>query len=204
MRTVLAIILLFALPGGLGAQSAAAPPEHTLRPGDILKVDVWGHADYSGTFIVDETGRLRYPVIGDIDARALTINALRERLRTGLEQLFRSAFVTVTPLFRMSVLGEVRSPGLFTVDPTLSVLDVVAMAGGPIPGADMNKIRLMRGGEVLSLSYDRGGSLQEMGVRSGDQIFVPRKAFTAQTLNTLFTVVQIGLSVAILVTTVNR
>lgn len=200
MRTVTALSLFLA--SALGAQTAPAPAAHTLRQGDILKVDVWGHTEYSGTFIVDETGHLRYPIIGDIDARTLTLPDLRERLRKGLEQLFRSPFVTVIPLFRMSVLGEVRSPGLFTVDPTLSVLDVVAMAGGPIPGANMNKIRLLRGGQVLSLSYDRGGSLQEMGVRSGDQIFVPRKRFTMQELNILLNLAQLGLTVAVLVNTV--
>lgn len=153
---------------------------------------------------MDETGHVQYPVLGDIDARALTVYQLREHLRKGLEQLFRGVFVTITPLFRMSVLGEVRSPGLFTVDPTLSVLDVVAMAGGPIPGGNMNKIRLMRGGTVLRVSYDAGGSLQQMGVRSGDQIFVPRRAFTAQDLNILLNVAQLGLTVAVLVTTINR
>jgi len=207
MRTHLALAwLLVALPSGLGAQTApAAPPGgHALRPGDILKVDVWGHQEFSGQFAVDETGRLQYPVLGDIDVRTLTVYDLRERLRQGLEVLYKSPFVTVTPLFRMAVLGEVRQPGLYTVDPTLSVLDVVAMAGGPVPGANMNKLRLLRGGSEQQLSFSKGGSLQEMGVRSGDQIIVPRKSFTGADLNLLLGLAQLALTVAVLVTTVSK
>ena len=201
-RLVLAWLLV-ALTSGLAAQNAP-PGGHPLRPGDILKVDVWGHEEFSGQFAVDETGRLQYAVLGDIDVRALTVYDLRERLRQGLEVLYKSPFVTVTPLFRMAVLGEVRQPGLYTVDPTLSVLDVVAMAGGPVTGANMNKIRLLRGGTEQRLSFSKGGSLQEMGVRSGDQIVVPRKSFTGSEVNLLLNLAQIALTVVLLVTTVSR
>ena len=212
MRSSLLVsLLLLVAAGGLAAQTAAAPAAqspppnaHPLRPGDILKVDVWGHPEFSSQFLVDEQGNLQYPVLGDIDARNLTVVELREHLRQGLETLFRSPFVTITPLFRMSVLGEVRSPGLYTVDPTLSVLDVIAMAGGPVPGGNMGKVRLMRGGTALQVSFSQGGSLQQMGVRSGDQIYVPRKSFTAQDLNMLLSVAQLALTITVLVVTVGK
>ena len=65
----------------------------------------------------------------------MTLAALRERMRQGLEQIFKSPFVTVTPLFRMAVLGQVRNPGLYTVDPAFSVLDNSRLSSlvGPIP-----------------------------------------------------------------------
>ena len=130
--------------------------------------------------------------------------SLRDRLRAGLDQLFKQPFVTVEPLFRMAVLGQVRSPGLYTVNPTLSVLDVVAMAGGPTPSGSLNKIQLMRGGEALKLSFSKGSSLQDMGVRSGDQIMVGRKGFSREDLGLILTVTQVALSVAILVTTLKN
>ena len=186
-------------------QSAATPGAggYTIRPGDILKVDVWGHQEFSGQFLVDESGHLQYPVIGEIEAQNLSLRDLRERMRQGLEQLFRSPFLTITPLFRMAVLGLVRNPGLYTVDPTLSVLDVVAMAGGPAAAGDMNRLRLLRGGAELRLSFSQGRSLQDMGVRSGDQIVVPsRGGFTREDLGVLLAVAQLALSVAILWKTV--
>jgi polysaccharide biosynthesis/export protein len=181
--------------------AAPTPGTHAFRSGDILKVDVWGHPEFSGQFAIDESGHLQYPVVGDIDVTNLTIAALRERVRAGLDQIFKSPFVTVTPLFRMAVLGQVRNPGLYTVDPAFSVLDVVALAGGPAPAGNMNKVRLLRGGEEVRLSFARGRSLQEMGVRSGDQIVVPRKSFSRDDLSLLFGVVQMGLSIVIFVNT---
>jgi polysaccharide biosynthesis/export protein len=194
---------LRAQQSGTAALSAAAG-SYTLRPGDVLKVEVWGQQQFSGQFLVDETGHLQYPVLGDIEVRNLTVGELRERMRSGLEQIFKSPFVTVAPLFRMAVLGNVQHAGLYTVDPTLSVLDVVAMAGGPSPSGDMNKIRLLRAGAEAHLSFNQGRSLQEMGVRSGDQIVVGRKAFAREDVGLFLTVVQVGLSVAILVTTLNN
>ncbi len=203
MRAPLVLsLLLLSAPAVGAAQTAPAPSSHTLRAGDILKVDVWGHTEFSGQFIVDETGHLQYPVLGDIEAQSTTVAQLRERLRQGLETLFRSPFVTITPLFRMSVLGEVRQPGLYTVDPTLSVLDVIAMAGGPVPTANMKKVRVMRGGGAVQVTSSGAGSLEQMGVRSGDQIFVPRKAFAKEDLNVLFNVAQLALTVAIFINTV--
>ena len=183
---------------------SAPAGNYTLRPGDILRVDVWGQQQFSGQFLVDETGHLQYPVIGDIEVSNLTVAELRERMRQGLEQIFKSPFVTVAPLFRMAVLGEVRQPGLYTVDPTLSVLDVVAMAGGPSPSGNMNRIRLLRAGREQQLSFGQGRSLQEMGVRSGDQIVVARKRFSREDVGLVLGVVQVALSVAILINTVGN
>ena len=202
--------LVLSLAGGSVAaqQTTAAAPAPTtsymLRAGDVLKVTVWGHADFSGQFVVDETNHIQFPVIGDIDAHNVSVAELRDRLRAGLDQLFKQPFVTVEPLFRMAVLGQVRSPGLYTVNPTLSVLDVVAMAGGPTPSGSLNKIQLMRGGEALQLSFSKGSSLQDMGVRSGDQIMVGRKGFSREDLGLILTVAQVALSVAILVTTLKN
>src|ERR1051326_4896685 len=148
MRYVVIALAVVLCAGPLPGQQPTPPAlisapsgNYTLRPGDVLRVDVWGQTQFSGQFLVDETGHLQYPVIGDIQVSNLTVAELRDRMRQGLEQIFKSPFVTVAPLFRMAVLGEVRQPGLYTVDPTLSVLDVVAMAGGPSPSGNMNKIR---------------------------------------------------------------
>src|SRR5258705_4901535 len=86
-----------------GTATSAVAGNYTLRAGDVLKVEVWGQQQFSGQFLVDETGHLQYPVIGDIEVRNLTVAELRERMRRGLEQIFKSPFVTVAPLFRMAV-----------------------------------------------------------------------------------------------------
>jgi polysaccharide export outer membrane protein len=192
-------------PPAAGAQDAGSG--YHVRPGDVLRIVVWGQEAYSGEYRIDERGVLEYPIIGEIQATDLTVAELRDRIRRGLETIFNNPFVSVRPQFRMAVLGEVRAPGLYVVDPTLSVLDVVAMAGGPTPSGNLNRVQLLRGGQELQLGFGsgqgslRGRTLQEIGVRSGDQIVVRRKAFSREDLLLLLQVVQIVGTVALIIRT---
>ncbi len=214
MRNTLALLILLGIPTTLSAQDTPPPPppaaqavggSYSLHPGDIVKIEVWTHKEFSGQFQVNERGVIQYPIIGEIDTRNLTVALLRDRIRAGLAQLFKQPFVTITPLFRMAVLGEVRTPGLYTVDPTLSVLDVVALAGGVTENANMNKVRLFRRGTEAELGFRRAGlggrTLQEIGIRSGDQIVVPRRSWTRDDWFILLQITQVALSVAIFINT---
>lgn len=206
--TLLILLALLATPGSAQEPQivTGGSASYSLRPGDIIRIQVWGRDEYSGQFQVDETGQLQYPVLGAIDTREMTVGALRDTLRAGLERLFTNPFVTITPLFRIAVLGEVQNPGLFTVDPTLSVLDVVALAGGAARNGNLGSIRLLRAGGESQLSYERealaGRTLQDIGVRSGDEIIVPRRWFTRDDLYLVLQLAQLALTVAVFVNTV--
>ena len=203
--SLLALTVLAAFPLA-GQQPPPAPQPagsvYHLRPGDVLKILVWGQIEYSGDYQIDERGVLEYPVIGELDVRDLTVPQLRDRIRQGLESIFNSPFVTVRPQFRMAVLGKVERPGLYIVDPTLSVLDVVALAGGPSSSGNLNGVKLLRGEDQLRLALEggiRGRTLQEIGVRSGDQIIVPRKFLSREDVILILQVVQIAVSVAVFI-----
>lgn len=162
------------------------PPADSLslavRPGDVVRIVVWGHPELSGEFPIDENYNLLFPLIGPIDVRPLSVVQLRERLNTELSQLFQRPFIAVTPLFRVAVLGEVLKPGLYSADPTLTVFDMLALAGGPTRDANQNKLQLLRGGANIRVSLEPAAiarsTLRELGVRSGDQLVVPRAGFT--------------------------
>ena len=213
MRTLLAVLLAAgALAAPMLAQEGAVITQvggrYSLAPGDLVRINVWGREEYSGQFQVDEEGQIHYPVLGTIQTNGLTVRELRDTLRTGLERLFTNPFVTVTPLFRVAVLGHVRSPGLYTVDPTLSVLDVVALAGGPASAANMDRITVYRGGAATVMSLEdvimHGETLQNMGVRSGDEIMVPRKWFAREDWVIVLQVMTLALTTATFIVTVSR
>ncbi len=213
MRTLLAVLFAAgALAAPLMAQEAPIVSQsggaYSLAPGDLVRVVVWGREEYSGQFQVDEEGQLHYPIIGTIQTQGLTVRELRDTLRTGLERLFTNPFVTVTPLFRVAVLGHVRTPGLYTVDPTLSVLDVVALAGGPASAANMDKLTVYRGGAATVMSQEdavmHGQTLQNMGVRSGDEIVVPRKWFAREDWYIVLQLMTLALTTATFIVTVSK
>ena len=197
------------LPSGALAQNPtapagaqASPPADSLsplavRPGDVVRITVWGHQELSGEFPIDENYDLLYPLVGPINVRSLTVRQLRERLNTELGQLFQRPFIAVTPLFRVAVLGEVFKPGLYSADPTLTVFDLLALAGGPSRDANAKKMQLLRGGESIHVSLEPSAvaqsTLRELGMRSGDQLVVPRTAFTRDDWSLLIQVATLAL-----------
>jgi polysaccharide export outer membrane protein len=205
-RAVLAVTV--ALLAGLAAAPAAAqnPPSApdslrviAVRPGDVVKIVVWGHEELSGEFPVDENYDLFYPIVGAINVRELTVRQLRDRLNHELESLFQHPFIVVVPLFRVAVLGEVQRPSLYSVDPTMTIYDIIALAGGVTTAANQRKIQLMRGGEEVRLVLDAPAigraTLRDLGVRSGDHIIVPRKRFTREDLGLLLQIATFALVV---------
>ena len=189
-------------PGAAPAAAQLPPPADSMeplavRPGDVVRIVVWGHQELSGEFPIDENYNLLYPLIGPINVRSLSVGQLRDRLNTDLAQLFQRPFIAVTPLFRVAVLGEVTRPGLYSADPTLTIFDLIALAGGPTHDANQNKMQLLRGGEDIRISLDAAtiarSTLRELGVRSGDQVVVPRKAFTFQDWSLLIQVASLVL-----------
>lgn len=206
-RPVLALAALLALTSAAGCgghRSTAAsavtpvrPPDTSasaalaIRPGDVIKIQVWGHEELSGEFPIDENYSLQFPIVGEINVREMSVAQLRERIRQELGQLFTQTFVTIVPLFRVAVLGEVVRPGLYSVDPTLTVFDLLALAGGPLRSARERQMRLIRAGEQIQVSIEPSAiaraTLRELGIRSGDQLIVPRKTITREDWGLLLT-----------------
>ena len=213
MRTLLGVMIAaVALAGSLHGQEpvplvTTGTSSYSLRPGDILDITVWGQDSFSGRFQIDENGRILYPMLGEIDTRNLTVEQVRDTLRMGLETLFNNPFLTVRPLFRISVLGHVMSPGLYTIDPTLTAIDVVAMAGGPTSSGNLNSIRVLRSDGESTVDFEnrqlRGMTLQEVGVRSGDQIYLSRKRFTREDLSLILQFASVALTIAIFINTMD-
>ncbi len=193
-----------ACAGGSPLQ-ALAPADSSgglaLRPGDVVKVQVFGHEEMSGEFPIDENLNVTLPVVGEFSVRGMSIADLRARIRHEIGQLYTQSLVTVTPKYRVAVLGEITKPGLYSVDPTMTVYDVLAEAGGPTHDARESRIRLLRGGQeyqvTLASQAVARATLRELGVRSGDQILVPRKPITIATASLLLQVANLVLVIYI-------
>jgi len=80
-------------------------------------------------------------------------------------------------------------PSLYSVDPTMTVYDIIAEAGGTTRDANQRRIQLVRGGQEIPLTLDAPAigraTLRDLGVRSGDHVVVARKRFTRDDLGLL-------------------
>lgn len=160
------------------APDSQASPE--LLPGDAVRVQVWRESDLSGTFAVDDRGIVTLPLLGEREVIGLDPSELRDALLADYKEYLQNPSIEVTILRRITILGEVRSPGLYPVDATISLADALALAGGITPIADPNKIQLVRDNEIIAEGVDQAAVIGASDIRSGDQIVVGQKSWLAR------------------------
>ncbi|CAN5830442.1 hypothetical protein BH23GEM7_BH23GEM7_03250 [soil metagenome] len=161
------------------AQHTASPPAEaiTLQPGDVIRVQIWREEDLSGEFPVDEFGMVVLPLLGEKQVTGIAMRELRNLLLQEYSVQLRNPSISITPLRRINILGEVNKPGLYEVDPTISLAGAVALAGGATPAGDLNRIRILRSGEMLRERVGAANTLQSADIRSGDQILVEQRGW---------------------------
>ena len=83
-------------------------------------------------------------------------------------------------LRRIKVLGSVRTPGLYQVDPTMTVADAIALAGGVSPDGRGDRVDLLREGQRLTGNLEAQTRLGDTPIASGDQLYVPQRSWLSR------------------------
>lgn len=151
-----------------------------LLPGDIVRLRIWREPDLSGEFPVDETGVVVFPKLGAIDVQNVSPEALKARLLAAYAAYLKDPAIEVTMLRRVNVLGAVVHPGVFPVDPTMTISDVLALAGGATPDGNRYRADLIRNGKRLPIELATTDRIADVAIRSGDQLFVPERSWASR------------------------
>jgi protein involved in polysaccharide export with SLBB domain len=159
--------------------SSNNPTEMTpgVRPGDMIRLWVWREKDYSGDFPVDARGRVTLPVLGEITVSGHTAEQLTDTLREAYRKYLNNPSIDVTVLRRVVIQGEVVKPGLYPADATISIGELIALAGGVTQNGNRSRVDLLRNGRVLETRLGPGAVLQRSPIQSGDVIVVPQKSW---------------------------
>lgn len=187
-----------------------AGPVGVLRPGDELNVVIFRNEELTGKYIIDARGFLQIPGLGVIRVAGLTPEAAVDRLRAQLiARGFTSPEIAVQPLVRISVLGEVRDPGLYTVEPGRNLLQLITLAGGPNERADLEKTVVVREGRQIPINVRTalaGGEAGRLVLYSNDVLFLPRenRLLSRENLSFLFSAVTVVISILNVYLTMNR
>ena len=96
-----------------------------------------------------------------------------------------------------TAIAAVRKPNVYYVDPVTSLRDVLAQAGGLDDSADANRVEIVRGGERHAVGKWRNVSESAVPVRSGDQIFVAKRAWFTRNAGTVFSSIAVAVSVLV-------
>lgn len=151
---------------------------YRLAPGDKIKVNVFNEPDFSGEFQINESGKVAFPLLGEVPAAGASLAEFRasliSRLRRGVVR-DPQVSVEVSSYRPVNVLGEVRSAGQYSFRPGLTVQDAVAMAGGYTYRANTRTVYIRRAtasGEI-EVQTDR----PPVAVKAGDTIRIPQRFF---------------------------
>jgi polysaccharide export outer membrane protein len=134
----------------------------------------------SGDFPIDEAGSVIFARVGEYSVLSETPASLEARLIADYGQYLRDPNIDVTVLRRVIVRGAVNDPGLKLVDPTITLSQALAVAGGATSLGDQNKVRVIRDGQVILADISIDTRLADSVIRSGDQIFVPERSWISR------------------------
>jgi polysaccharide export outer membrane protein len=172
--------LFLSVPLWAQTRDNAPPPPDLLRPGDVIKLNVWREPDWSGEFTVNENGIAVLPRLGGVHVTNMSADSLRRFLVDSLGRYLRNPSIEVIPLRTVQVLGAVQKPGLYPVPPSVTIGDVLALAGGASPDGQPDRAVLRRDGKDLTVAINSTSRLSDTPVRTGDQIYVPQRSWAAR------------------------
>lgn len=200
MATRLFVISFCLVVAGLAldAQQAGQPTNYIVGPQDILMITSFDQEDLSGKYPVDSDGTFTFPLIGRVKAGGLTLRELEAELKRMLKDGFfkdpqLSVGVETYKSQKIHIVGEVRNPGTYPLTGDMSLIEAVARAGSTLPSASGEAliVRAKVGQETsapvlpngddatdvttVDLKELQSGALsQNVALRDGDTIFVPR------------------------------
>src|SRR5439155_5127955 len=151
--------LLMVPLGSALAQRPDRPLEDpALRPGDVLRINVWRHPELSGDFVVAPDSTLVDPVYQVVKVAGARLPVVRERLRGGLASFEQGVPFVLESLFPVTVAGEVRQPNLYRLPQGTTFSQAIAQAGGPTELGRLDKVRVIRRDGAMAINLGSGYS----------------------------------------------
>lgn len=177
---LLGLLTAFALP--------AFAKDYILATGDVVRVTVYDHPDLTTEARINENGKLRFPLVGEIPASGGTALQVQDRIAKALTEggFIRNPQVNVIVVQfkgqQINVLGFVNRPGKYPVEESSNLSDLLATAGGvAVTGADQVVVLRERNGkterkvvDAISL-FEEGNTALDLDLADGDIVYVPRE-----------------------------
>lgn len=194
-----ALIVASALPA-IAAPDGLA--EYIVGPNDVLAITVFDQPQLTGKYVVQADGTLMFPLVGRVKAGGLSMQQVEEDVRTRLASggfLTQPQVGVSVDQYRSQqvfVMGEVRQPGNLQFTGSMNLIEALARAGAPTERADaqavivrsnkaggvpdlatLERARTGADSEVIRVDLQQlqaGELTQNVALRSGDTVFVPR------------------------------
>lgn len=203
MKKLIYIILFFLI------LSAVKSEAQTLLPGDGVKIIFYNISDpITGEYFIQDNGNISLPYLGQIAAADRSIDSVRAEICEKYGKLYKNPEITVLPLIKINILGEVRNPGFYYVTGIEKLSDLIAKAGGTTLEADLSNIYITRKDKEFEINgekiIEKGSKLDDIGLQSGDQIYISRKWLNGSNTTIIISVVSAVTSILAAIIYTNR
>lgn len=170
------------------ATTALRPPSassrYKLGAADVIHVNVWKSPDLSQTVTIGPDGFVSLPLLGEVRAAGLTAEDLAKDLSTKLNSYVVHAQVTVSVVEIRSrqvfITGQVGKPGAYPLIAPITVLQLIAQAGGLNTFANRKGIFILRNstGNMQRLKFNYNNAIhgdirQNISLQPGDTVIIP-------------------------------
>ncbi len=177
-----------AVPGldELLARGEGETDDFVIGLGDVLQINVWKEPDVSVENVtVRSDGKISIPLVKEVFASGLSPLQLEDVLTQKLRQYINNPVVTVIVLQirsqRIFIVGNVAASGMLPLEPGLTVMQAIGLAGGVTEFARRKKIFVLRevGGQAQKIPFDYSAVLSgkspelDFELKPGDTIFIP-------------------------------
>lgn len=154
-------------------------PAQELNPGDGVRITFLDIQDnISGDYSIQPEDKLQLPYIGIINTNGKKFPEIKSEIITKYDSLYKNPDITVLALFRINIHGEVKNPGYYFVTEIEKLTGIIALAGGYTNAASLDEIFIIRDNKEIQLDVESiiegGNTATDIGLKSGDQIVVPR------------------------------
>jgi protein involved in polysaccharide export with SLBB domain len=165
-----------------------APAGYILGPDDEIIVSVYGYSEKKYDLTVNETGEIYIPSVGPINVNGLSIEQATIKIKDKLASTIYRAIntgktkvqVTLGKIrsIRVTVIGEAKKPGTYTVSSLTTLFNILYLCGGPTSMGSYRDIEIIRGNEVKRTAdlYDflvDGIQKDNIILQEGDVIRIP-------------------------------
>lgn len=139
--------------------SIATPSQYIIGVNDQLVIDVYGVSDVTKKLKVTTEGDIRFPNLGPIKVAGLSMDDARVKIKKALSRIYpgiaTGAVVVQVSLgqirsIQITLLGEVRRPGTYTISALATLMNALYASGGPNDIGSFRKIELLRGGKTVT------------------------------------------------------
>lgn len=174
-----------------------------LNPGDGVRISFFNISDkISGDYFIQQDRNIQLPYVGLISTENKLYVDIKADIISRYDSLYRNPELTVQPLFKINILGEVKEPGYYYITDVEKLTGIFALAGGITSDANLDDVYIIRGDKEINLDAQRliesGSTMGDIGLKSGDRIFVPKTWWAnAQSVTIILSIVSVLITAAI-------